>query len=56
MVNQAVEQLGGFDDFAESESDKQNSSDQTKKLYRDPEYRVIGGVSSGLANYFGIES
>ncbi|MRJ08241.1 PspC domain-containing protein [Ornithobacterium rhinotracheale] len=26
-----------------------------KKLYRDPYHRVLGGVASGLANYFGID-
>lgn len=26
-----------------------------KKMFRDPEDKVIGGVSSGLANYFGID-
>lgn len=26
-----------------------------KKLYRNPEGKVLGGVSSGLANYFGID-
>ncbi|MES2730686.1 MAG: PspC domain-containing protein [Bacteroidota bacterium] len=28
---------------------------QIKKLYRDPDKRVIGGVSSGLASYFGVD-
>ncbi|OEJ99472.1 PspC domain-containing protein [Roseivirga misakiensis] len=27
-----------------------------KKLYRNPDERVLGGVASGLANYFGVES
>ena len=29
--------------------------ENTKKLYRDTQHKVIGGVCSGLANYFGIE-
>lgn len=28
---------------------------QVKKLYRNPEDKILGGVSSGLANYFGID-
>jgi len=36
-------------------SQKENTSYSTKrKLYRDPDDKVIGGVSSGLAYYFGI--
>lgn len=26
-----------------------------RRLYRDPDHRVLGGVSSGLASYFGID-
>ena len=26
-----------------------------KRLFRDPDHRVIGGVASGLAAYFNIE-
>lgn len=29
---------------------------QTKKLFRDPDNRLIGGISIGLANYFGLDS
>jgi phage shock protein PspC (stress-responsive transcriptional regulator) len=27
-----------------------------KKMYRDPESRVLGGVSSGIASYFGVDT
>ena len=27
-----------------------------KKMYRDPETRVLGGVSSGIASYFGVDT
>ncbi|MCA6073680.1 PspC domain-containing protein [Fulvivirga sedimenti] len=27
-----------------------------KKMYRDPENRVLGGVSSGIASYFGVDT
>ena len=38
-----------------SDSDlKQKQSNSTKKLYRNTNKKVFGGVCSGLANYFGI--
>jgi phage shock protein PspC (stress-responsive transcriptional regulator) len=27
-----------------------------KKLFRDPDQRIVGGVASGISNYFGIDS
>ncbi len=40
--------LPGSDDLVED--------DTVKKLYRDPDDRVLGGVASGLANYFKTDS
>ena len=34
---------------------KTRSQNRQKKLYRDAENRIIGGVASGLGHYFGIE-
>ncbi len=35
---------------------KEFEEDQkVKKLYRDPDEKILGGISSGLANYFGID-
>ncbi len=31
-------------------------NDSVKKLYRDPDNRVLGGVSAGLANYFNTDA
>lgn len=49
----------GADSIDENEAkskSKQNSSIKTgKKLYRDDSNKVIGGVCSGIAAYFGIE-
>ncbi|WP_372755802.1 PspC domain-containing protein [Labilibaculum sp.] len=40
----------------EEESNTHNSSSQKKRrLFRDPDHRVLGGVASGLAAYFGID-
>ncbi|MBV7439936.1 PspC domain-containing protein [Weeksellaceae bacterium TAE3-ERU29] len=38
-----------------STSDFPKSSFAKKKLFRDPDYRILGGVCSGLGYYFGIE-
>lgn len=37
-------------------NDSLEEDKKIKKLYRDPEDRVVGGVSSGLANYFNIDT
>ncbi len=37
-------------------SSKKSSSSSSKKIFRDPDDRMIGGVSSGLAAYFGVQS
>lgn len=31
------------------------NGDGPKRLYRDPDQRMLGGVSAGLASYFGID-
>lgn len=40
---------------SEQTSSEQASSGKSKRLYRDNKRRVIGGVASGMANYFGID-
>ncbi|MBW8051004.1 MAG: PspC domain-containing protein [Cytophagales bacterium] len=37
------------------ESDKLEDDKKIKKLFRDPDKRIIGGVSSGIATYFGTD-
>ena len=44
-----------FDDEPK-QSQKSSRTDSTRKLYRDTDNAYIGGVSSGLAHYFGIDS
>jgi phage shock protein PspC (stress-responsive transcriptional regulator) len=40
----------------ESSYSKQSTYTAAKKLFRDPDDRIIGGVASGIASYFGIAS
>ncbi len=40
----------------EAEAMQMQKQQQAKKLFRDPDNRLIGGVSTGLANYFGLDS
>jgi len=40
--------------FEAKSTNNQSSSSNKRKLYRDPDDKIIGGVSSGLGYYFGI--
>lgn len=58
MVNEIVEIMGTPEDFAEEEGeDEVISGDKKRKrrLYRDPDHRVLGGVCGGLAAYFSMD-
>jgi phage shock protein PspC (stress-responsive transcriptional regulator) len=45
------------EDFDDSSSKKTDySRKENRKLYRDPENAILGGVAAGLAAYFGIEA
>jgi phage shock protein PspC (stress-responsive transcriptional regulator) len=67
-VNRIIDSMGRPEDFdsdnANNQQSNQHSSyehqnsyynNQTKKMYRDEENKVLGGVCSGVANYFGID-
>src|SRR5690606_37159930 len=68
-VQQIMEQMGRVSDFEESEGTtveedfrhEQRAGQAPhveyvgKKLMRDPDDKILGGVCSGLAHYFGIE-
>lgn len=47
-----------FDDEPEKEtsSSQQTHQKTSKKLFRDPDDKYIGGVSSGLGHYFGVDA
>ena len=61
-INFAIGIIGTPEDFDEPESDNEKKNDKkekqshSKRLYRDPDNRMIGGVGGGLAAYFGIDS
>ncbi|MDZ7740757.1 MAG: PspC domain-containing protein [Bacteroidota bacterium] len=61
-VNQVIGIMGQPSDFAD-ESEDSSAADATgpryytarKRLFRDPENKVIGGISSGIAAYFNLD-
>jgi phage shock protein PspC (stress-responsive transcriptional regulator) len=61
-VNTVIAQMGTVEDFETPETGtKGNYSDQqaftgSRKLFRDPDDHLIGGVCAGIANYFDIET
>jgi phage shock protein PspC (stress-responsive transcriptional regulator) len=62
MVNEAISIMGSPEDFndeeeGESEEQTQGTEEAKRKrrLYRDPEHRVIGGVCGGLGAYFNMD-
>lgn len=61
-VNEIIETMGNPSDFEDEETEyheakqEQKSQYQTgKRLYRNTDDRVLGGVCSGLGSYFGID-
>jgi len=55
-VNDVIEILGSPEDISEEETQEEGTkSNAQKKLYRDTDERIIGGVASGLGHYFGID-
>ncbi len=59
MVNTAIEIMGTPEDFVEEETEEvYQPTEETKRkrrLYRDPDHRVIGGVCGGLGAYFNMD-
>jgi len=65
MVNEAVAIMGTPEDFVneEEEEDTATSEDaqrteetkRKRRLYRDPDHRVIGGVCGGMGAYFNMD-
>lgn len=61
MVNAAIEIMGSPEDFEQEESEEEAQSADTeeakrrRRLYRDPDHRVIGGVCGGLGAYFNMD-
>ncbi len=60
-VEALISSMGNVEDFDETDAPKietetTNKENKQKKLFRDPDDVVIGGVASGLAAYFGIDT
>lgn len=57
-VNEVVKTMGTPEDFAEEEGEEENIASEAKRkrrLYRDPDHRVLGGVCGGLSAYFAMD-
>lgn len=60
IVNQVIEIMGEPDEFADEEAGsggQETNYRQTtsKRMYRDPDNRVLGGVCSGIGAYFHMD-
>lgn len=59
MVNTAIEIMGTPEDFVEEETEEvyqpTEEAKRKRRLYRDPDHRVIGGVCGGLGAYFNMD-
>lgn len=66
-VNAVIAIMGKPEDYIDVENDQQNKSTETesrtstsnsfknKRIYRDPDNRLLGGVCSGIGAYFGVD-
>lgn len=57
-VNEIIGILGTpeeINDDSQEEKEQKSEDRSNRRLYRDPDNRIIGGVSSGLAAYFNID-
>lgn len=58
-VNEVVEIMGNPEDFEaeteEADVESQEEATRKRRLYRDPDHRVIGGVCGGLGAYFKMD-
>lgn len=59
LINQVIDRLGKPEDFAqegnESEESYHKNYRTNKRMFRDPDSRVLGGVCSGMGAYFQID-
>ena len=60
MVNEVVAMMGTPEDFLEEEADEEEvhpsgEPKRKRRLYRDPDRRVLGGVCGGLGAYFNMD-
>lgn len=61
IVNEVIDIMGNPEDIADSEDGGEGERSfhesyvSSKRLYRDPENSVIGGICGGLSAYFGVD-
>jgi phage shock protein PspC (stress-responsive transcriptional regulator) len=61
-VKSVIEQMGTVEDFEHAEEDTKASFSNTyynteaRRLFRDPDDRLVSGVCAGIANYFGVDA
>lgn len=57
-VNEVIQTMGTPEDFAEEEGEEESIASEAKRkrrLYRDPDHRVLGGVCGGMGAYFNLD-
>lgn len=58
-IDEVISLMGQPEDYIDSEDEEftyeQTRKRRTRRLYRDPDNQVIGGVCSGISHYFGID-
>jgi phage shock protein PspC (stress-responsive transcriptional regulator) len=61
-VNLVIEQMGTVADFETADEDEKTAANsyafnnrEGRRLFRDPDDRLVGGVCAGIANYFDID-
>ena len=58
-VNEVIQTMGTPEDFAEEEGEEEETiaseAKRKRRLYRDPDHRVLGGVCGGLGAYFSMD-
>ncbi len=60
MVNEVVAMMGTPEDFMEQEGEEEeetytSEAKRKRRLYRDPDHRVFGGVCGGMGAYFSMD-
>lgn len=60
-VTSVILQMGTIEDFSTQEQEPNFTASYAdmnteRRLFRDPEDHLIGGVAAGIANYFGVEA
>ncbi|MFI5140314.1 MAG: PspC domain-containing protein [Sphingobacteriales bacterium] len=61
-VNSVIEQMGSVADFESADEEEKPganpfaSTAETRRLFRDPDDHLVGGVCAGIANYFDIDA